>query len=399
VRILFLTQRLPYAPNKGDRVRALNELRMLARRHEVHLVSLVHDEEEASHAAELTKLAASVSVIPLTRVRNAVHAARALATTRPLTHALLDGSAARDVLRMVMERYRPELAFAFCSSMARFVLEPPVAGLPYLLDMVDVDSAKWAALAPATGLPKRWVYGREARVLGQFEALAAQQAAVTFVVNEREARTLRDLAGGLATVRVLPNGVDTAYLQPSAAPADTPNVVFCGVMDYAPNEQGALWLASEVWPQVLAQRPDARLYLVGANPGRSLRAAAARIPSVCVTGTVPDVRPFLWEGAVAAAPLMVARGVQNKVLEAVAAGLPAVVTTPVAEGLPAEVMPACVVGDSADGFAGHLLRMLALTPPERRAAAMAARLEALTWESRLAPLQAAIAECRRMAVH
>jgi glycosyltransferase involved in cell wall biosynthesis len=166
--------------------------------------------------------------------------------------------------------------------------------------------------------------------------------------------------------------------------------VFCGMMNYAPNEQGTAWLASEVWPLVRVKRPAARLVIVGANPTRRLRDLADRDRSVVVTGSVPDVRPYLWAGAVAAAPLHVARGVQNKVLEAVAAGLPAVVTTAVAGGLPAEVLPACDVADTPVPFANALVTLLGLPPQARRARAGAASLELMTWESRLAPMIAAI---------
>jgi glycosyltransferase involved in cell wall biosynthesis len=152
-------------------------------------------------------------------------------------------------------------------------------------------------------------------------------------------------------------------------------------MNYVPNEQGALWLAKEVWPTVRAARPDARLVLVGASPTAAVQALSA--PDITVTGTVDDVKPYLWNAAVAAAPLWTARGIQNKVLEAVAAGLPCVVVPPVAEGLPPEVAPACPVASNAAEFADTLLALLAATPEARREQARRARIEALAWERRL----------------
>jgi glycosyltransferase involved in cell wall biosynthesis len=157
-------------------------------------------------------------------------------------------------------------------------------------------------------------------------------------------------------------------------------------MNYAPNEQGAIWLAREVWPLVLRRFPDAQLTLVGANPTARVRRLAAAGPGITVTGSVPDVRPYLWRSAVAVAPLQLARGVQNKVLEAVAAALPAVVTPVVADGLPAEVLGACRLASTAETFAHEVGDLLARSPDERRAIAREAKLDVLSWQRRLGAL-------------
>ncbi len=266
--------------------------------------------------------------------------------------------------------------------MARFALEPPLAGLPLVIDMVDADSAKWADLGAKTRGPLGWIYRREARTLGAFEAHAMRRARTTICVNEREAATLRGLAPD-ADVRVLENGIDLDRFAPPGPPADSREVVFCGVMNYTPNVEGARWLAREVWPRVRAACPDARLMLVGASPAPEVQALHAPASGITVTGAVPDVRPYLWRAAVATAPLWTARGVQNKVLEAVAAGLPCIATPPVVEGLPAEVLPACVEAGDADAFARALVAALGQTPAERRARAASADLAPLRWEARL----------------
>jgi len=168
------------------------------------------------------------------------------------------------------------------------------------------------------------------------------------------------------------------------------------VMDYRPNEEGALWLALKVWPLVRARRPDATLALVGANPTARLRSACAPEGSIHVTGTVPDVRPFLWEAAAAVAPLRVARGVQNKVLEAVAAGLPAVITPQVAGGLPPSIMPACSVRETAGAFADAILELLALTGAEREERVGTTRLQSLAWGTTLEPLWEILTRAARL---
>jgi glycosyltransferase involved in cell wall biosynthesis len=185
-----------------------------------------------------------------------------------------------------------------------------------------------------------------------------------------------------ARVEVVPSGVDMEHLRPRSGPAPGRQVVFCGVMDYPPNEQGAVWLARDVWPLVRQRFPDARLALVGSNPTGRVRRLAAD-PSVIVTGRVADVRPYLWRSAAAVAPLQLARGVQNKVLEAVAAALPVVVTPVVADGLPREILPACRTADGVEAFAREIGDLLARSPGERRAIAHEARTNVLSWQARL----------------
>jgi glycosyltransferase involved in cell wall biosynthesis len=157
-------------------------------------------------------------------------------------------------------------------------------------------------------------------------------------------------------------------------------------MNYDPNVRGAVWLTREVWPLVRAEHPDARLMLIGATPAAAVRALANEPSGVVVTGTVPDVKLYLWNAAVAVAPLLIARGVQNKVLEAVAAGVPCVVTQPVAEGLPREVHDACRVGADARAFANAICEVLRLSPSARRDMAAKADLRGLAWPGRLEAL-------------
>jgi polysaccharide biosynthesis protein PslH len=212
----------------------------------------------------------------------------------------------------------------------------------------------------------------------------AHALAVT-VVNDREANHARALAP-LADVRVIENGVDVGGFAPPCPPSAGMQVVFCGVMSYAPNAEAAEWLGREVWPRVRRHNPAARLALVGSDPPAAVRRLADSDSSIEVTGHVPEVKPWLWDSAVSAAPLRVARGIQNKVLEAVAAGLPCVVSSEVYGGLPEEIRPACEVADSADRCAEQIAALLTLSPEARRQRARTARLEALEWPRRLMPM-------------
>lgn len=385
MRILFLTHRLPYAANRGDRIRALHLLKFLAEHATVDLVSLVEDDEEAAHAADLRPLTASVRVARTSRFRGYARALAALPTKRTVTHALLDSADLDAAIRDAVAAHQPDVVLAFCSGMARVALAPPLGGVPLILDMVDVDSEKWKSLGATAARPARWIYAREARCLAAFEAAAARRSHAVLVVNERERSALLKIAPG-TPVHVVPNGISLEDFAPPGPPSAEPRVVFCGVMSYAPNEEAALWMAREVWPLVRAQVPAATLVLVGSSPPPSVQKLASEGAGIEVTGTVPEVRSYLWGAAVAVAPLRLARGVQNKVLEAVAAGVPCVVTPAVHEGLPAEVVPATRLAARPEEFAEAVIDLLSRTPEDRRAIAGRASLQALAWPDRLAPL-------------
>jgi sugar transferase (PEP-CTERM/EpsH1 system associated) len=308
-----------------------------------------------------------------------------LPTSVPLTFTLLDAPALQRELAAVAHHVNPDVVFAYCSGMGRLLAVPAIASTPSIVDMVDMDSAKWRALASTAAPPLAWVYRREGRLLAKAEAQQMRHARATMVVNDREAKTARAIAPD-ANVRVVENGIDVAHFSPPGPPAESLQVVFCGVMSYQPNAETAQWLAERVWPLVQQRHRTARLALVGSDPPASLVRLASADPSIVVTGHVADVRPWLWESAVAAAPIRTARGIQNKVLEAVAAGLPCVISTAVAAGLPDEVRAACDVADAAVECAERISALLTMTPNERRARARTATLDRLSWRACLQPM-------------
>ena len=391
MRVLFLTHRLPYAPNRGDRLRAYHIVRTLVSHGaQIDVLSLVHDADELKQLERVRQLGASATAVHIPRFRTYASGALRRSPVRPLTHALLTAPSFQEVARAIVRDHEPDVVLAYCSSMAKFALEPPLDRFPLVIDLVDVDSQKWAALASVSAPLKRWIYAREERYLSRFEQLAAQQAFATLVVNDREAESLRKLAPG-ADVRVLPVGVDLANLRPTRGPVEAPRVVFCGVMNYSPNVEGILWFVKQVWPLIRARRPDAQFHVVGSDPVAAVMRLASRDAGIEVTGEVEAVQPYLWDSAISVAPLKTARGVQTKVLEAVAAGLPSVVTSAVFDGLPDEIHPACRLADSSSAFAGEVLALLSMRAGERRGIAEGARLSTLDWSSRLTPLHEILA--------
>lgn len=377
MKVLYLTHRLPYAPNRGDRIRSFHLLEALRREAEVTLVSLVHDDEEAAHVGEVEARGVPVIAARTAGVSRWARAVVALAGSTPLTHALLDAPGLDARVDDLVRTLRPDVVVAFCSGMARFPMRPAFEHVPLVLDMVDVDSEKWKELGAISGFPKGWVYRREARVLSAFERAASERAVTALVINDKERAVLSRIAPG-ADVRTVANGIDLDDFAPPGPPADSSTVVFCGVMNYTPNEAGAAWLAKEVWPRVQAAHPQARLELVGSQPSAAVRALAG--DGVVVTGAVPHTRDHLWRAAVAVAPLHTARGLQNKVLEALAAGVPVVTTPAVRSGLPDPLAPACDVAETAEAFADAILTRLRQTPAERRARATAVDLAPYSWQ-------------------
>jgi sugar transferase (PEP-CTERM/EpsH1 system associated) len=385
MRVLFLTHRLPYAPNRGDRNRAYHLLKKMSRFAEVSLFSLIHDLEEA---AELDRVpfAHDVTSVRVTRMWNYVRGAASLPTSRPLTHRLLDAPRIHSLLADLVAKRPPDVVVAFCSGMARFALEPPLDALPLVIDMVDVDSAKWEQLAARTRGLRRWIYRREARTLRAFEISAARAAFTTLVVNEKERETLSRIAPN-ASVRVVQNGIDLETFRPGGPPAASPIVIFCGVMNYYPNEEGVQWFAEEIWPRIRAARPDARFQVVGSSPTRMIRKLARVDPSIEVVGRVPEVQPYLHQAAVSVAPLRLSRGIQTKVIEALAAGLPVILTPQVLGGLPDGVEDGCLTTEEPSAFAAAVVDLLARSPEERRHRASLAHLDGLTWSAQTRALE------------
>jgi sugar transferase (PEP-CTERM/EpsH1 system associated) len=389
MRVLFLTHRVPYAPNRGDRLRALHIVRSLAASTDLELVSLAHDRGELAQASTLEALGIRITAIQVPRLANLVNGALHLAGNRPLTHVLLDAPQLTRTLADIVQRRPPDVVLAYCSGMARFALEPPLATFPLVVDFVDVDSQKWLALSQSARWPKRWIFQREARHLADFERRVADVASATFVVNERERALMLRVAPD-SNVGVMQVGVDREPLWPRTPPEERPRLVFCGVMNYQPNVDAMLWFCRSVWPAVRSHHPDAHFSIVGSDPAPAVRKLHAPELGIEVTGTVDDVRPFLWASAIAIAPLQTARGVQTKVLEAVAAGLPAVVTPQVFDGLPRAIHSACRVGNSPEEYAAQILALFALPGAVRRRIAEDADIAQLGWEAQLRPLHDAL---------
>ena len=393
--ILFLAHRPPWPPDKGDKIRSWHLLRHLAERHRIRLGAFVDDPADRDAETELRRLCAEVFLRPLGRLWMAARAVSGLARGSPLSVAAWSDPVMR---RWARDRLgSADLAFAYSGQTASLLLDPPVPR-PWLLDLVDCDSEKWRDYAATTRGPRRFVFAREAELLLAFERRAVVAAARTFLVTRAEAEILARRAPETADrLAVLENGVDAARFAPGPPGPDpwgepgVPRLVFTGVMDYPPNVDAMGWFVGAVLPELRRRVGRVRLAIVGARPARAV-ARLADPPDLLVTGRVPDVRPWLGRADVAVAPLRIARGVQNKVLEALAMARPVVATPQAAEGLHAEPGRELLVAGDAAGFAAAIAELL--RDPLRAAALGAAGRayvrRAHDWAATLAPLDAAI---------
>ncbi|MBN9460405.1 MAG: TIGR03087 family PEP-CTERM/XrtA system glycosyltransferase [Burkholderiales bacterium] len=351
-RLLLLVHRIPYPPNKGDKIRSYHLLRHLAARHEVYLGAFVDDAHDWQYERELAGLCRQVKLIGLDPVRRKLASLAGLLTGEALSVPYYRIAAMQRWVDTVVPAEGIERAVVFSSTMAQFVAGPKFAQLRRIADLCDVDSDKWRQYAEGRRAPMKWLYAREARALLAYERRIAREFDATLFVTRAEAELFRKLAPESgAKVGFFDNGVDTEYFDPDqafdspyAAAADEavgsgaadsavgPVAVFTGAMDYWANVDAVTWFADEIWPRVRAAAPRARFFIVGSKPGAEVKALESR-PGIHVTGRVPDVRPYLAHADVAVAPLRIARGTQNKVLEALAMARPVACTPAAAAGL------------------------------------------------------------------
>jgi sugar transferase (PEP-CTERM/EpsH1 system associated) len=320
--VLFLCHRLPWPPSKGDKIRSYHVLQRLAERYRVYLGTFVDDPADWRHLAPVEALCAEVCVRPLPPWRAGWRALAALTRGEALTVGVYRDRVMRHWVERLLADHKLELALCYSSGVAPFVMR--YTQLRRVMDFVDVDSDKWHQYAQqARGGVKRMLYQREARRLAEFERTIAAQFDASVFVSEAEAAFFRHLVPESAgRVHGIPNGVDAAYWDPQRAcsspyrPGERA-VVFVGAMDYRANVDAVRWFAHEVWPRIAARRQDARFYIVGSRPTAAVR-ALGQLAGITVTGRVEDVRPYLAHAHAVAAPLRIARGIQNKVLEALA---------------------------------------------------------------------------------
>jgi sugar transferase (PEP-CTERM/EpsH1 system associated) len=354
VRLLYIAHRIPYPPNKGDKIRSYNEVLFLSRRFEVDLVCFLEGPEDQKHLRVLQGLCRTVTGFARGPLLKAWRLSTGFLAGRALSVALYRHGGMRAKIRRLIREHEYARIVVFSSQMAQYIPEDQLPRTVF--DYCDVDSHKWDNYAERLPFYAAWFYRLEARRLFAFENAASRKALATLFITSAERQIYVGL-GGQGNLCVLGNGVDTDFFAPSETRPEPGRILFTGAMDYFPNEEGVAWFAKEVFPYVRKDHPHARFVIAGSNPTLKVR-ALARLDGVEVTGFVPDMRAEQARAHIVVVPLRIARGMQNKVLEAMASGKAAVVGKAAMGGIHAEPGRDLFVAGTAEEYRFALGRLL-----------------------------------------
>jgi sugar transferase (PEP-CTERM/EpsH1 system associated) len=392
--LLFLVHRIPYPPNKGDKIRSFHLLKYLSNDYQIHLATFIDRPEDWIYRPAVQDYITTSWFGRLTPGLAKMRSLKGLLTKQPLSLPYYYDANLTHWLVDTWRRYSIHAIFVYSSAMAQYVLRPPFDQVPRIIDFVDVDSAKWHQYSLKQHFPYNWIYAREAHYLSQFERQIADSFTSSLFVSEPEAALFKQgLCDSVAErVHFMRNGVDIDYFSVCSERVSPFNqceipIVFTGAMDYWANSDGAQWFVHEVLPLLREKHPQIQFYIVGMNPSdRVLQ--LARQPNVTVTGSVQDVRPYLQHARVVVVPLQIARGIQNKILEAMAMQCTVVTTTHALEGITARSGHEIYVADTARDFATQVLTCLSQQGHETGCAARDLVIRDWGWASSLPKLGA-----------
>jgi sugar transferase (PEP-CTERM/EpsH1 system associated) len=354
MRIFFVCRRVPFPPNRGDKIATFNQIRHLSADHEVHVFCLGDGELDVDNLSGLRDYASTITATPVSGLKIKLRALKALAVGGALSVAALNEPDLHAAIQRKYNELRPDLIIVYSSNMAQFAV--PLASVPRIMQFGDLDSLKWQQYAEHSSVPLKWIYELEQRRLFAYERHLAQTFSLSLVHTEFEKRDFKRLIPEVP-VTVVGNGVDLDYFRSEGAAKQPGSMIFTGVMNYGPNIDAAVWFCREILPAIRSEIPAATLTICGTRPVAAVR-RLARQSGVVVTGWVPDPRPYLDRAEIFIAPLRMARGVQNKLLEALAMGLPCVASTAARRGTVLKESDGILAADDPKKFAEHIIRLL-----------------------------------------
>jgi sugar transferase (PEP-CTERM/EpsH1 system associated) len=363
--LLFLCHRIPFPPNKGDKIRSFNMLKKFSEKYEIHLGCFIDDPFDQQFVVNVAQYCSSVFALKQDKLLAKVNALKGLLTGQAITLPYYFSRKMQRWVGQIIMQYDIDKVFIYSSSMAQYCEQHDFDKLARIIDFVDVDSDKWRQYADnKTGLA-RWIFNREHKKLAAYENKISRQFDHSLFVSGDEAALFRACQPSIAAHKIhgVFNGVDIDFFDPQAQflsealVPSRPFICFTGAMDYWANVDGVLWFIGHVWPLLLALNSDAIFCIVGGNPGREVKALAKQ-KGIIVTGRVSDVRPFISQARCVVAPLRVARGIQNKILEAMSLNKSVVVTSMAMAGINAQISSSVHVIDDAKEYAQCLAAYL-----------------------------------------
>lgn len=386
-KLLYLVHRLPFPPNKGDKISSNNMLNYFSGRWRVHLGTFVDDPDDWQYVNLVREKCEDSCIVNLPRRKRVTGSLVGLASGQALSLGYYDNAELQAWVRRSIERECPDAVLVFSGVMGRFVKGLLPAHVPVVFDAEDVDSEKWRSYAQAKRWPISWLYTREANKLLAYERAMAAATQVSIFVSQEEAALFKQLAPESAhKVHYRTQGVDSAYFDPALS-CENPYqpgqkvLVFTGAMDYWPNVEAVKWFCQHVLQAVLAREPDFLFCIVGMKPAEDVK-QLGKLPGVRVTGGVPDVRPYLHHALAACLPLQLARGIQNKALEAMSMTLPVLATQDALVGIVDYPGVLATVANDADAMIAAAVALLA-QPRQVNTAGRACVLEHYNWDTNL----------------
>lgn len=375
MKILYLAHRIPYPPNKGDKIRSFNEIKHLSQNHEVYLCCLTDNAGDLEHSDTLNSYCKTVHIVPINpkvaKLKSVLYFFSHKALSLPYFYS--------QKLQKMVDSLLATVAFdcivCFSSPMAEYIFRsqrhatrnPQLA--TRIMDFVDVDSDKWIQYAKYEQWPLSWVYRAEGKRLAEYEKKIVEQFDHSIFVSQNEVAIFNSYCPQAKNITIIPNGVDYEYFAPSYSSSGTPDhglstpdgtfpmLLFTGAMNYYPNVDGVIWFCRQIFPEIRARFPGVTFFIVGSNPHRKVW-KLQKDNGIRVTGFVQDIRPYYQAATVCVVPLRLARGVQNKVLEAMAMGKPVVTTSRATQGINVPPDQHLFVSDNARDFAAKVINLL-----------------------------------------
>lgn len=395
--LLFLCHRIPFPPNKGDKIRSFNILKKLSEQYDVHLGCFIDDQFDKQYVSGLHKHCTTIFHLDQHKTMAKIKGLTGFLTNKPITLPYYFDKRMQQWTNRTIAQHKIEKVFVYSSSMAQYVQGKGVQGDDYqalerVIDFVDVDSDKWRQYAEKkTGIAK-WFFNREYRLLAREENTICAEFTHSLFVSPDEAKLFNNNQPQEQQSKVhgVLNGVDVNFFNPEASFSEeslvpnVPFISFTGAMDYWANVDAVLWFVEQVWPLILIKKPKAIFCIVGGNPSSEVMALVKSTKGIVVTGRVHDVRPFIDKAQCVVAPLQIARGIQNKVLEAMSMNKAIVVTTMAMEGINAQQSNGVVITDDSKAYAQACLALLDEQPKKLKNREWI--LEHFTWQQTLQPL-------------
>ena len=362
MKILFLAHRVPYPPNKGDKIRSFHEIKHFSKKHEIHLLAFCDDPDELEFVKPLKKYCCDVTLIPLNSRRQRILSILSMLRRKPLTEGYFSHPQMWKEVGKRLNTFQYDAIFVYSSSMSPYVAN--IDGIPKFLDFVDSDASKWLQYAEYKAVPMSWLYSYEGKKMVEFEREMVRAYDASIFVSARETRYLLE-DNYRDRIHFVQNGIDIKYFSDLRPERSSDIIIFTGAMDYYPNVDAVTFFANDIFPRVRSVCPAAQFLIVGHRPTSKVRRLGNR-DGITVTGTVPDVRPYMEKAKVSVIPMRISQGIQNKILEAVAAGIPVVTTSAAAAGFNSTAIMPITIADSAGDIAENVIRLLGESLPADR---------------------------------